>query len=55
MFSFSDRQSLRGNALEYENKYWLVGGWLLNPVEKWMQPKRIISLETLSHQMNLGS
>jgi len=43
------------HAIEYDNKYWLVGGWLENPVEKWMQPKRLIGLETLKHQQNFGS
>ena len=43
------------HAIEYENKYWIVGGWLENPIEKWVRPKRLIGLETLKHQQNFDS
>lgn len=57
MFSIikDDGNIYKGHAIEYENKYWLVGGWILDPVEKSMQPKRLIGLETLKHQQNFGS
>jgi len=42
------------DTIEYEGKYWLVPEWLESPQEGLTMPKRIILLETLQHQKNIG-
>ncbi len=50
-----DGKIFQCEAIEYEKKIWLVGGWLENPQQGWKMPARLILLEGLPHQVTIGS
>jgi hypothetical protein len=51
VLAYDDRPGLYSmDAIEHEDKLWLVPSWLEHPSGKYQIPMRIICLETFPHQ-----